>query len=266
MRSLLRTRLTPGEFTHALAARLARVLPAPPYVPGPLRLALLHLDTPVMLNVSAAYAAYQRGVLPADALLDTTAEAVRDRLDRLRAPATWEEARRTVRPWLLAPDDPDALLGARADAVGGVSLAYRFTRPVLDTEGYATPAAWGVAPEAIHAAALANLRAAGVRVAFVPVADAPGVLRLAPHDRDAAGRLLLPEVRAAVVRAVGSPAAVLLAARDAVFVAPVNHIGEPGEPPAALAAGVAVRAALAGEDALTATPFVIADDSLVLRP
>ncbi len=280
MRSLLRTRLTPGEFTHALAARLARLLPAPPYVPGPLRLALLYLDTPVMLNISAAYAAYQSTALPADALLDATTDAIRDRLDRLRDPATWKEARRTVRPWLLAPTDPDALLGVRSGGagdtgdtatVGDLSVAYRFTRPVVGTDAYVTPAVWGVTPEAIHAAALANLRAGGVRVGFVPISpvaltasisDRPEMFRLAPRDRDAATRLLLPEVRAAILRRIGGPAAVLPAARAAVFVAPVNPFGEP---PAALSAFAAHHVAHAGADALTATPFVIADDSLVFR-
>lgn len=260
MRSLLRTRLTPGEFTYALAARLARMLPAPPYVPGPLRLALLYLDAPVMVNISAAYAAYQQAALPADDLLDTTAAAVRDRLDRLHAPATWEEARRTVRPWLLARDDPDALLGVPSGSVGDLSLTYRFTRPVVGTEATATPAAWGVAPETIHAAALANLRAGGVRIAFVPVVDVPGVLRLAPSDPDTAHRLLLPEVRAAILREVRGPAAVLPTTRDVVFVAPVNPFGEP---PAALVA-LASRAHTT-EDALTVAPFVIADNSLVPR-
>ena len=260
MRSLLRTRLTPGEFTYALAARLARTLPAPPYVPGPLRLALLYLDAPVMVNISAAYAAYQRTALPADDLLDTTAVAVRDRLDRLHAPTTWEEARHTVRPWLLSSDDPDALLGTRSGAVGDLSLTYRFTRPVVGTEAAVTPAAWGVTSETIHAAALANLRKGGVRVAFVPVVDAPGVLRLAPADCDAAHRLLLPEVRAAILREIGSPAAVLPASRDAVFVAPVNPFGAS---PAALLALAALTPA--GENALTTTPFVIADNALVPR-
>lgn len=263
MRSLLRTRLNPGEFTAALAARLARALPAPPYVPGPLRLALLHLDAPYMLNVSNAYAAYQRTALDLDELLDTAVAAICHRLAHLHDPATWDEARRTVRPWLLPAGDPDALVCPTFGTLGDLTLSYRFVRPVTGTEAYVTPAAWGIAPETLHARALANVRVGGNLPSFLPVADAPTVLRLAPRDRDAASRLLLPEVRDAIIRRIGGPAAVLPAARAAVFVAPVNLFGEP---PATFHRLPAVRAALAGADALSATPFVIAaDDALVRR-
>ncbi len=262
MRSLLRSRLDPTEFTHALAVRLTSLLPAPPQVPGPLRIALLYTDVPYTLNISDAYAAYQRDAAEPNALLDAVADAIRDRLSHLTDPTSWDEAKRTVRPWLLPPDDADTLLYPTRGQVGALAVAYRFIRPVLGTAAYITPAAWGVPLDTVHARALANLRANRAVVSFLPVAPHSTALRLAPRDRDAASRLLLPEVRAAILARVGGPAAVLPAARDAVFVAPADPFGEP---PAAFALLPAARAALIGPDALTATPFVIEDDALVRR-
>ena len=263
MRSLLRSRLDPTEFTHALAARLTALLPAPLQVPGPLRIALRYTDVPYTLNISDAYAAYQRDAAEPDALLDAVADAIRDRLSHLTDPTSWDEAKRTVRPWLLSPDDADTLLYPTRGQVGALAVAYRFIRPVLGTAAYITPAAWGVPLDTVHARALANLRAdCGAVVSFLPAAPQSAALRLAPRDRDAASRLLLPEVRAAILARVGSPAAVLPAARDAVFVTPADPFGEP---PATFTTLPAARAALTGPDALTATPFVIEDDALVRR-
>lgn len=262
MRSLLRPRLNPDEFTHALAARLAAILSAPPYVQGPLRVALLYADAPYTLNISNAYAAYQRDATDADTLLIEIAAAIRDRLAHLNDPTAWDEAKRTVRPWLLTPDDANTLLYPTRGQIGDLAVAYRFIRPVLGTAAYITPAVWGVSLDTVHARALANLRADHAIVSFLPVTAHPTVWRLAPRDRDAASRLLLPEVRAAILTRIGGPAAVLPAARDAVFVAPTGPFGAP---PAVFATLPAARAALAGPDALTATPFVIEDDALVPR-
>lgn len=260
MRSLLRPRLNPDEFTRALAARLADTLPAPPFVQGPLRVALLYADAPYTLNISNAYAAYQRNATDPDALLIEIAAAICERLVHLNDPTSWEEAKHTVRPWLLTPDDTDMLLYPTRGQVGDLAVAYRFVRPVLGTLAYITPTVWGVSLDTVHARSLANLRTDRAAISFLPVTAHPPVWRLAPRDRDTAGRLLLPEVRAAILARIGGPAAVLPAARDAVFIAPVGPFGGS---PALLSTLPTVRAALAGPDPLATTPFVIEDGALV---
>lgn len=252
-----RIRLTPQEFTVALVERLRRVAPATsPGMIGPLRIALWRGDAgPYIVNPTPAFQSYQLHETDLDDILDETARAVAARLHTADEDASWEEARQSVRPWLLSPDDPAIAACPSGGAIGPLTITYVYDRPLRDALAFAKPAQWGITPDVLHRQAMTNLRSLGARVVFHPVSGAPGIWRLHPRDRFLTSRLLLPEVQRAISNRTGSDAGVFLAARDAVFVGPLTVWGDA---PAAFAA-------LDGTDSLCATPLLIRDGHFALQ-
>ncbi len=256
---LFHTRLTPREFTVALAERLQRSVPAAsPGVAGPLRITLWQDDAgPYIVNATRAFQAYQRWDAELGNILDETAAAITERLLHTSEDASWEEAQRSVYPWLLPPTHPDAARCVHAGTVGALIMTYVYESPLRPMPAYAVPDVWGIARDVLHHRAVANLRAAGQRVQFLPVLGNSAVWRLAPCDRWTASRLLLPEVQRAINNHLGGAAAVFLAAPDTVFVSATNLLGEP---PASLLN--AARDTCHAEDFLSPVPLRVQNGQL----
>ena len=256
------TRRTPREWTAQLASRLMRS----PGISGvrieaPLHITLSYDDYgPLHVNATASYEAYQRTNAGDAYLLDATTTSIMESFARLDAPPTWEEARAPVTPRLLrAVDAADCLT---CGMFGDLTVACTFMAPITGETTFVTLPAWGVDRDTLLRRALTNLDRGNPPISFRPLPDTAEVLRLLPVGRDTASRVLLPAVQHAITARVGDPAVILIAARDAVFICPLNALGDP---PPALRSSPIVRAALNRPDALSERPIIVRDCGLASR-
>jgi hypothetical protein len=258
--TILGIRWTAREWTEQLSTRLAH---APQVerlrIDGPLRLALWHEGRgPYLIDATRAYEAYSRST--DTALLDTTVASIIASLARLDEPPAWDDARESVMPWLLRPEH--AAGRATAGTFGDLAIAFRFMTPMIDIPAFVVPPAWGVDRDTLMQRALANLARTHDRPLFRPLADAADLFRMVSSEGMTASHILLPTVQRAIHTKVGSPAVVLIAAADAVFVCAPNVLGDA---PRALRTSSEVRAALAQPDALSETPVLLRDGRLASR-
>lgn len=260
--TIFRTRWTPREWTTQLTDRLRRLPSITDIcIAAPLRISL-SCDGygPLHLDATASYDAYQRAYAGDTHLLDTTVRAIADSLARLGDPPTWDSARNTVTPWLLSTDDSAVVV--TCGAIGDLAIAFTFAAPVTGNATFVTSPAWGVDRETLLRRALANLAGSSSPPSFRLLPDGHNVLRLLPADRHAASRTLLPDVQRAITARLGSPAVLLIAARDAVFVCPPTVLGDP---PPSLRQLPAIQAALNSPDALSDRPILLQDRRLASR-
>lgn len=253
-------RRTPREFAAALAARLVRAgVCGEIRVIAPMRLALLGAagDAPLELDIADAYAAYQRGEGSDHDILAATAAAIAETLEQRDTPPPWEEARRSLLPFLHRDRAGAVAFGT----LGNLDIGCTYARP-LGGRSAVMPPAWGAVPEIVLRRALANLAVGSNGVMLRPLPDTPEIAQLLPADAHAASRLLLPGVRRAIHDATGRSAFVLLAAPDTVFACTPDTLGTP---PIALRTAAAVRTALVRPDALSADPLLIVDSTLAPR-
>jgi hypothetical protein len=258
--TILGIRWTAREWTEQLSTRLAH---APQVerlrIDGPLRLALWHEGRgPYLIDATRAYEAYSRST--DTALLDTTVASIITSLARLNDPPAWDDARESVIPWLLRPEH--AAGRVIAGTFGDLAIAFRFMTPMTGVPAFAVPPAWGVDRDTLMQRALANLARTYDRPLFRPLADAADLFRMASSERMAASHILLPAVQRAIHTKIGSPAVVLIAATDAVFVCAPNVLGDA---PRALRTSSEIRGALARLDALSETPIFLRDGRLASR-
>jgi hypothetical protein len=258
--TILGIRWTAREWTEQLSTRLAH---APQVerlrIDGPLRLALWHEGRgPYLIDATRAYEAYSRST--DTALLDTTVASIIASLARLDEPPAWDDARESVMPWLLRPEH--AAGRATAGTFGDLTIAFRFMTPMTGIPAFVVPPAWGVDRDTLMQRALANLARTHDRPLFRPLVDAPDLFRMVSSEGMTASHILLPTVQRAIHTKVGSPAVVLIAAADAVFVCAPNVLGDA---PRALRTSSEVRAALARPDALSETPVLLRDGRLASR-
>lgn len=260
--TIFRTRWTPREWTTQLTDRLRRLPGITDIcIAAPLRISL-SCDGygPLHLDATASYDAYQRAYAGDTHLLDTTVRAIADSLARLGDPPTWDGARDTVMPWLLRADD--SAEAVTCGAIGDLVIACTFAAPVTGNATFVTSPAWGVDRETLLRRALANLAGSSSPPSFRPLPDDHNVLRLLPADRHAASRTLLPDVQRAITTRLGSPAVLLIAARDAVFICSPTVLGDP---PLLLRQLPAIQAALNSPDALSDQPILVRDRRLASR-
>jgi hypothetical protein len=258
--SILGIRWTAREWTDQLSVRLAhRPQVERLRVDAPLRLALWHSGRgPYLINTTRAYEAYTHSA--DSALLDTTVASIIASLARLDAPPTWGEVRDRVVPWLVRPEETEGrVIGG---TFGDLAIAFRFAAPVTGIPSFVVSPAWGVDRDTLMRRAFANLAQARDNPLFRPLADAPDVLRMVSANGMAASLVLLPTVQRAIHATIGSPAVVLIAAADAVFVCAPNVLGEV---PRALRTAREIKGALARPDALSATPVFLRDGQLAPR-
>jgi hypothetical protein len=257
---ILGVRWTAREWTDRLSTRLAH---APQVerlrIDGPLRLALWHDGRgPYLIDATRGYEVYARST--DSALLDTTVASIIASLARVNDPPSWDDARDGVVPWLLRPEH--AAGRVTAGTFGDLAVAFRFMTPMTGIPALVVPPAWGVDRDTLMQRALANLARSRDRPLFRPLSDAADIFHIVSSDGMAASHILLPAVQRAIHAKIGSPAVVLIAAADAVFVCAPNVLGDA---PRALRTSSEVRAALARPDALSEMPIFLRDGRLASR-